>query len=223
MKALKNPEVLEKTRFGVNRLSTNELLSILTDIDTDNFQKAQESLLSDTNGNMICETLEVATYGELPQKITVTQSLKFQAIIELINRTKIAESRKVTQIRSPEDVAAYLKPLVKNKYKEQFIAIFLNTKGHIIKHEIITIGSLQASIVHPREIFESACRNHAASIIVAHNHPSGDPTPSREDIQVTQRLVKAGKIMDIPVLDHIIIGSDSNCRWKSLKERGDMA
>lgn len=223
MKALKNPEVLEKARFGVDHLSTNELMSILTDIDTDVFRQAQESLLTDNTGKMICETLEAATYGELPNhKVTATQSMKFQALIELIRRNKVCESRKVTRISGPHDVAAYLKPLFPNVYKEQFIAILLDTKNHIIKHEVISIGSLQASIVHPREVFEAACRNHASSIIVAHNHPSGDPTPSREDISITTRLVKSGKIMDIPVLDHVIIGSDGAGRWVSLKEKGHM-
>ena len=82
-----------------------------------------------------------------------------------------------------------------------------------------SVGSLTASIVHPREVFEVAIRHNAASIILLHNHPSGDPSPSREDINVTQRLVKAGKSMDIPVLDHIVLGDN---RFISIKERGFM-
>jgi DNA repair protein RadC len=95
--------------------------------------------------------------------------------------------------------------------------LLLNTKNHIISIQEISVGSLTASIVHPREVFETAVKHHAASMILIHNHPSGDPTPSREDIAVTERLVKAGKVMDIPVLDHVILG---NNRFASLKERG---
>lgn len=84
----------------------------------------------------------------------------------------------------------------------------------IVVNEEISVGSLSASVVHPREVFKAAAMHSAASIIVAHNHPSGDPNPSREDIAVTKRLVKAGEIMDIAVLDHIIIGGDSFYSFK---------
>ena len=92
-------------------------------------------------------------------------------------------------------------------------------KNKIIATTTISIGSLSASVVHPREVFAEAIKYPCASIILVHNHPSGDPTPSREDIAVTERLVKAGKVMDIPVLDHIIIGNKKYC---SLKEKGNM-
>lgn len=89
----------------------------------------------------------------------------------------------------------------------------------IIATPTISIGSLSASIVHPREVFEEAVKYHSASIILVHNHPSGDPDPSKEDIATTERLIKAGEIMDIPVLDHIIIG---NHHFSSFKEKGLM-
>lgn len=223
MKALKNPEVAERARFGIQHLSTEELISILTDIDVDAFKQANESILQAADGKKICETMELATYGELPaKKVTALQSMKFAAIMELVKRTQISTSKKINQIHGPEDVAHYLLPLFGNENKEHFVVLFLNTKHHIIKHEVISIGSLSASVVHPREVFEAACKNHAAAIIVAHNHPSGDTTPSREDIAVTDRLVKAGKIMDIPVLDHVIIGSNGSGRYCSLKEKGEI-
>lgn len=92
-------------------------------------------------------------------------------------------------------------------------------QNKIIGHRVVSIGSLSASIVHPREVFKEAIKVNAASIIVAHNHPSGDPSPSGEDVAVTKRLVKAGKIMDINVLDHIIIGDS---KYLSMKEKGHM-
>ena len=95
----------------------------------------------------------------------------------------------------------------------------MNTKNHIIGIKDVSIGSLTASVVHPREVFETAIMHHAAAMILIHNHPSGDPSPSREDISVTERLVKAGKVMDIPVLDHIILGDE---RFVSMKEKNLM-
>ena len=95
--------------------------------------------------------------------------------------------------------------------------LLLNTKNHILAMPTVSVGSLSASIVHPREVFQTAIQYAAAAMILLHNHPSGDPSPSREDIAVTERLVKAGKIMDIPVLDHIILGDN---KFISLKEKG---
>lgn len=103
--------------------------------------------------------------------------------------------------------------------KEHFKAILLNTKNHVISIEDISIGSLNSSIVHPREVFKPAIKRSSASVILVHNHPSGDPTPSREDIEVTSRLVNAGNVLGIAVLDHVIIGNNSIL---SLKEQGLM-
>jgi DNA repair protein RadC len=101
--------------------------------------------------------------------------------------------------------------------KEHFRMLLLNTKHHVLAIPTISIGSLSAAIVHPREVFREAIRSSAAAIILAHNHPSGDPTPSAEDTQLTKRLVEIGKLMDITVLDHIIIGDG---RYLSMKEKG---
>lgn len=114
------------------------------------------------------------------------------------------------KIHSPEDVSKIVKSLITDPNKEHFIALYLNTKNGILKQEIISIGSLSANIVHPREVFKTACIISASSIIVAHNHPSGDPTPSTEDIELTNKLVEAGKVLGIQVLDHVIIGNDRN-------------
>lgn len=132
-------------------------------------------------------------------------------------KIKSLEIREVTytyetrpQIHSPEDVSRVVKPLIADPNKEHFITLYLNTKNGIMKQEIISIGSLNANIVHPREVFRTACMISASHIIVAHNHPSGDPTPSKEDIEITRTLVEAGKVLGIQVLDHIIIGHDRN-------------
>ncbi|MGN7300414.1 RadC family protein [Ferdinandcohnia sp. SAFN-114] len=119
-------------------------------------------------------------------------------------------------IRSPEDAATLFQDL-KYKNQEQFEVAFLNTKNKVISRKTIFKGSLNASIVHPREVFREAVKLSAASIIVAHQHPSGDPTPSREDLEVTKRLVECGRMMGIELLDHVIIGES---KYISLKEKG---
>lgn len=140
-----------------------------------------------------------------------------QAAIELGRRLDIQEAAKIEIINSPEDVARYARPYYRFEQKEHFAVLLLNTKHHIIGMREISVGSLSASVVHPREVFRAAIDFAAAAIILLHNHPSGDPTPSREDISVTQRLVKAGKIMDIPVLDHVVLGRE---RYASFKKQG---
>ncbi|OME02018.1 hypothetical protein BSK54_12490 [Paenibacillus odorifer] len=122
-----------------------------------------------------------------------------------------------TAIRSPKDVYNLLEPELRFEKKEHFICLFLNTKNRLIFKEVISIGSLNAAIVHPREVFHAAIRRCSASLICAHNHPSGDPEPSIEDVNLTKRLITAGEIIGIEVLDHVIIGGD---RFYSLKERG---
>src|SRR5690625_6845157 len=119
--------------------------------------------------------------------------------------------------RSPEDGANYVMEDMRTLKQEHFVVLFLPTKNQVIHRKTIFIGSLNSSIVHPREVFREAVRRSAASIICIHNHPSGDPTPSQEDIHVTRRLVESGKIVGIEVLDHLIIG---NRKFVSLKEKG---
>lgn len=146
------------------------------------------------------------------------REIALHAIKELAKRLVKEESRKINVIHGPEDVYDYASPRYRMENKEHFAVMSLNAKNHILALNDISIGSLNASIVHPREVFEEAILHHAAAIILIHNHPSGDPSPSREDINVTQRLVKAGKVMDIPVLDHVILGSCGN--YVSMKEKG---
>ncbi|QTM99959.1 DNA repair protein RadC [Sediminibacillus dalangtanensis] len=120
-------------------------------------------------------------------------------------------------IRSPEDGADYIMEEMRNLNQEHFVCLFLNTKNQILHRQTIFIGSLNASIVHPREVFREAVKRSAASIICAHNHPSGDPSPSQEDIHVTKRLSECGKMIGIELLDHLVIGDR---KFVSLKEKG---
>ena len=100
-------------------------------------------------------------------------------------------------------------PLLRDEVKEQFIVVCLNSSNQIIKYETISIGNLNSSIVHPREVFKVAIENNSASVFLIHNHPSGNREPSREDINITKRLVEAGNLLDIKVLDHLIVAGDN--------------
>jgi DNA repair protein RadC len=121
-------------------------------------------------------------------------------------------------ISSPAEIVPMLAD-IKDERKEFFVCLYLNARNQVIHREVVSIGSLSASIVHPREVFQAGVANSAASVILAHNHPSGDVSPSKDDIDLTLRLVKAGQIMGIEVLDHIIIAAND---FLSLRERGVM-
>jgi len=142
------------------------------------------------------------------------------ACLELSRRatSNSASSRPV--VSTPEDVARICGPQLRGSDKEHFWALALNTKNQLLKIIEVSIGSLNASIVHPRELFKEAVKVSAASVVVVHNHPSGDPTPSGADIQLTRRLVKAGDVLGIEVLDHVVIGDGA--LHASLRELGLM-
>ena len=147
--------------------------------------------------------------------------------LDIYKVTLVKESSKVysvedSVIRSPQDARDILVKVLdmENLPQEHFVMLALSTKNKVIGIHTIFVGSMNASIVHPREVFQRALLNSAASIIVSHNHPSGVPTPSPEDIDVTERLVKGGKLIGIDVLDHLIIGDEG--RFVSMKDKGYM-
>lgn len=166
------------------------------------------------------EELLGATEHELMQipgigKIKAQQVLAALELAKLLNTPKNPPS----VIRSPQDAYELLYGELAYLQKEHFVCLFINTKNHVIGKEIISIGSLNAAIVSPREVFRAAIKRASAALICAHNHPSGDPTPSQEDLYLTKRLVDAGEIIGISVLDHLIIGRQE---YVSLKERSLM-
>ncbi len=129
----------------------------------------------------------------------------------------IAETESRPVVSYPDNAANVAVPMIDDLTKEYFILLCMDTKNKVVNKQIISIGSLNANIVHPREVFKAALLNSAAHIIVLHNHPSGDPVPSREDIEITKKLHEAGKILGIDLLDHVIIGAGKNF---SMKEAG---
>jgi DNA repair protein RadC len=123
-------------------------------------------------------------------------------------------------INSPQDAVELVEPFLQDQDRECFLVVCVDTKNQPTAINIVSIGTLNSSLVHPREVFKTSILANAYGIILAHNHPSGDPSPSNEDREVTRRLIEAGKVLGVEVLDHIVIGSNS--RFVSLKERGDI-
>jgi DNA repair protein RadC len=130
------------------------------------------------------------------------------------SQSKWSSNKKIT---SPQDVAEIFIPLLRDELKERFIVVCLNSANKIIKHETISIGNLNSSVVHPREVFKVAVDCSSASIILIHNHPSGNPEPSNEDISITKKITEAGKLMDIPVFDHLIIAGEKHTSFVEKK------
>lgn len=203
---------------GVSSLSNTELLAVLLRTGT-----KEESVLA-LAGRILhhfdgLRMLKDATVEELTSinGIGIAKAAQLIAAFELGRRMVQLEYKERYSIRSPEDCAKYMMEEMRFLQQEHFVCLYLNTKNQVMHRQTVFIGSLNASIVHPREVFREAFRRSAASIICLHNHPSGDPAPSREDIEVTKRLAECGKIMGVDLLDHIIIGEH---RFVSLKEKG---
>ncbi len=146
------------------------------------------------------------------------EAARFLALLELGRRAEKAGRGQIDTIEGPEDVFALCADLRQQK-KEYFVALLLDTQSGVLRRATIHVGTLTASLVGAREVFREAVRDGASSIIVAHNHPSGDPSPSPEDVQVTRQLQLAGNVLDIPVLDHVVIGDRE---FRSLKRMGLM-
>jgi DNA repair protein RadC len=145
-------------------------------------------------------------------------ALRLKASFELGRRSVIAlKELDIRTVKSPEDVAELMMPEMRELDREHFKTILLNTKNGILKIVTVAVGSLNAALVHPREIFKAAVTASAAGIILVHNHPTGDPEPSREDEQLTERFARCGELMGIDLVDHIIIGGNCFC---SMRERG---
>jgi len=130
----------------------------------------------------------------------------FELSRRILSQSKWFSSKKIS---SPQEIAEIFIPILRDETKEKFIVVCLSSANKIIKHETISVGNLNSSIVHPREIYKVAIDCSSASIILIHNHPSGNPDPSNEDVVITKKIVEAGKIMDIPVFDHLIIAGET--------------
>lgn len=203
---------------GPQSLSNHELIAILlrTGTKDESVLQLANRLLTHFEGLRL---LKDASLDEITaiKGIGSAKAIQLLAAVEIGRRISNLTYDDRYIIRSPEDGANYVMHDMRFLSQEHFVCLYLNTKNQVMHKQTIFIGSLNASIVHPREVFKEAFRRSAASIICIHNHPSGDPTPSREDIEVTKRLAESGKIIGIDVLDHLIIGEN---KFVSLKEKG---
>lgn len=206
--------------YGAEALSHAELLAILlrTGTKDESVMHLANRIMRQVGSIRQLVDLSIEELTEI-KGIGTAKAIQIKAGIELGRRITRTGKEEVKAIRSPRDAADLLIEQLRYLQKEHFVCLFLNTKNHIISQETLSMGSLNASIVHPREVFRAAIKCSSASVIFAHNHPSGDPTPSPEDLALTKRLVDAGKIIGIEVLDHLVIG---DMKFVSLKEQGLM-
>lgn len=219
---MKIKDILETERprerlqsYGVQALSNSELLSIILGQGSkkENVIELSNRLLKENN----LDSLSVLNISELKKVFGIGEAKACQIVscFELGRRTASFNPEKKVSINSANDVVELFSPKLNFLKKEHFICIYLNSRKKVIKKETIFIGTLDASLVHPREIFEIAIKEGASGIILLHNHPSGDSNPSREDLEVTEQLISSGEILGISVIDHVIIG---NKNYHSFRE-----
>ena len=211
---MKNIPIEERPRerlkkAGPNNLSDRELLSIVIGTGTKN--KNVEEVSIDILNKYKLKELKEVTIKELKEieGIGEVKAIKLVAIVELSKRIYVERLEIKDKLDTPELIFKKTKYLFNNLNQEYFYALYFNSKQELINYKLLFIGTINAAKVHPREIFKEAYRLSAYSIVVMHNHPSNDTTPSSEDKELTNKLIEIGKIQGIPVLDHIIVGNNN--------------
>lgn len=199
-------------KYGVEKLSDKELMAIIlgAGIKGCNVVELSKKVL-----NLISKIgIDNITIKNLLDIKGLGQTKASQIISSLELGRRLLKDKKSELIMSPKDVWEKMEDLRDSK-KEHFVVFYLDTRNQIIKREIISIGTLNASLIHPREVFEPAIRNNTAQIIIAHNHPSGITEPSEEDVAISKRLTEVGEILGIDILDHVIVSKGG---YNSMKE-----
>ena len=210
------PNIRLKTK-GVDSLSDAELLAII--FGRGNIKENAIDLSNKILKSYNFDKLSDLSFQELHHQFNDdVKSMRIIAMFEIFRRTnRLKKQGFKSKITTAEDVYNRYADMLRQKKKEHFYALYLNTKNHIIEDKLVSKGILNASLIHPREVFKHAIQASANAIILVHNHPSGDPHPSKEDEMVTKNLVSAGELLGITVLDHIIIGDET---YISLREKG---
>ena len=207
-------------KYGPSSLQTFELIAIILRTGSKDESVLELAKRVTYKYNTLKE-LSKASIKDLKtiKGIGNSKAIELLSAFEIGKRVNNESFMTQNKLHSPESIYLYLKSDLEMKTQEHFIALYLNTKGELLKKETLFIGSLNSSLIHPREIFKHAVLNSAAAIIICHNHPSGDPTPSKQDLEITKLIHKNSLMMDIELLDHIIIGKD---RYYSFKEKGQI-
>lgn len=206
-------------KYGVENLSNNELISIILSSGTKNI--SVKELSSNILGKLDdISDLKDMTLNKLKQTkgIGEVKAITLLSALELGKRVYYEKNISKIKMNSADKIYNYMKDIVYNKNQEYFYALYLDSKKNLIDKKLLFIGTINKSIVHPREIFKYAYLLSASSIVCIHNHPSGDPLPSKEDMLITKHLVDIGKMQGISVVDHIIIGNN----YYSFYENGDI-
>lgn len=206
-------------KYGVENLSNSELISIIFGSGTKNISVKELSNDILNNLNDISE-LKDMTLNKLKQTkgIGEVKAIKLLSALELGKRVYYEKNVSKIKMNSADKIYNYMKEIVNNKNQEYFYALYLDSKKNLIEKKLLFIGTINKSIVHPREVFKYAYLLSASSIICVHNHPSGDSLPSKEDFIITKHLVEIGKLQGINIIDHIIIGKN----YYSFYENGDI-
>ncbi len=203
---------------GREALSVQELIAIILRTGSKD-QSVVELAQTLYKGCKSVRALNALTIHDLTKMrgIGPAKAVQLLAALELGKRMVEEPFEKQVRLSRPEEVYAYMKTSVEMENQEKFYALYLDTKARLIKKQLLFVGSLNSSLVHPRELFKHAVLYSAASIIIVHNHPSGDPTPSKSDGDITDVMMDNGRLMDIEVVDHIIIGKG---RYHSFRQHG---
>ena len=202
-------------RVGAGSLGDNELIAVLLGTGVrsrDALAVAQDVLVAARNAGGLTR-LGVDELVRVPG-VGASRAARVLAAVELGRRTVMQEAGERPQLSTPEAVGRYLLPLFGGHREERFGVVMLDAKNRLIRAELISVGTVSASLAHPREVFRAATVASASSIAVFHNHPSGDPRPSDDDVTLTRQLVGAGDVMGIQLVDHIILGDG---RWFSFR------
>ena len=201
-------------RSGPSALSSAELMALI--LKTGTRGKNILETCNELMGRYGLEKLADLSMGELQENdgIGPAKAMQIKAVFELQKRLTFKRNTN-KKVRSARDVFEYMNGRIPDETKEHLFLLHLNTKNQIMRHDLISVGTLNASLIHPREIYKSAIRESAHAVILVHNHPSGDVEPSNADKQVTSILKQAGTIIQIDLLDHVITGRDT---WFSFRE-----
>jgi DNA repair protein RadC len=199
-------------------LSDAELLAILlrsgsggaTAVDLAKAMLSRYGSLGSIAGRSVSDMMQFRGLGSV-------KAVTLASAFELGRRSAVFGSRERFQIRTPEDVVRHVQPMIRDLHQEVFVVLLLDSANHLLRQVQVSKGTLNSSLVHPREVFHHAIVEPAAGVILIHNHPSGNPEPSQEDLRITKQLVESGKIIGIPVHDHLVITPGS---YTSFAERG---